>query len=105
MKRLILALVLSLLAGTPAFAKDFSIKACTLDKQEATVVLDIADDTPEEAKDGIAASFTTAAAALSFEDLNGEDGFYQFIGGLTPDEFGYINEVISAPKVTGTCDE
>lgn len=97
----VVALVLAFSVGL--LAKDFSVTACTTDKIEATLKLDIKDTAPDDAKSGIEDAFRVVASALTFQELIGDQGFYNFVEGLTPAELEFINIVDGPPIKTGTC--
>lgn len=103
MKRILVALFLVIGFSAAVFAKEFKAKACTADKIEASLKLDIKDNTPDDVKDEIEDAFKYAAQALSFQELIGDEGFYNFVGGLTPNALEYLNIVDGPPVKTGTC--
>lgn len=105
MKRLFLALALSVALATAAYAKEFTFVGCTTDEQAVAVTIDFVDITNHPVQEHLAVAFSEAAKLLSAEELQSELGFYAFVGGLDETDISAINGISGPPVVTGACKQ
>lgn len=103
MKRLFAVMFVIALAAVSLLAKEVRYTACTLDKVEAVLVVDLPESASQGVQDNVKAAFAAAASTLSFDDLQGQPGYSAFVAGLT-DESKQMLTILGRPAATtGVC--
>ena len=106
MKKLIVALILSISVATPAYllAKDPHLVACTSDNVKVQSAADIDDNVPAGTEAHIKSAYVEAAKASTFDQFASGDGFKLFASKLTDEDKEALNFVGQSINV-GVCGE
>lgn len=103
MKRLFLALALSALVVSPAFAKEFFVTGCTSDGQRVDLTIDVNDAIEHPSVAHIRVAFDKAARSMTAPLFLSMDGFNAFAANLDDTDKEAIVAIVGNPRVTGTC--